>query len=295
MNTRSSFRLACLALTALLGAACAIDAQTYTAEGTFDRTLPVSGPVELDVTTTSGNIQVRTGAQATVRVIGRIRARDSGGQLSAGERVRRLEAEPPLTQTGNIIRIGEIQEPALRDNTTISYEITVPIDTRVRSRSRSGDHLLEGVRGPVDSTAQSGDIRVGQTGGDVHVSTSSGDIEVQVAQAAQGEVDVVASSGDITITGAHGPLHTRASSGDIVVDGQPAGKWELAASSGDVTVRLPANASFDLDARSSSGGIESNHPVTVNGRLGRRRLQGQVRGGGARLDVTTSSGSIRIE
>ena len=296
MNNRSSFRLLCLALTAVLGAACAIDAQSYTAEGSFDRTLQAPGPVELDVRTGSGSIEVRTGPQGTVRVIGRIRARDGGSQLSARERVRRLEAEPPINQTGNTIRIGEIQEPALGDNTTISYEITVPIDSRVRSRSGSGSHLVEGVRGPVDSTAGLGDIRIGQAGGGVRVSTGSGDIEVHLAQTSQGEIDVVAGSGDITLTGAYGPLRLRASSGDIAVAGQPAGKWELATSSGDATVRLPANASFDLDARSSSGDIETSHPVTVQGGvLGRRRLHGQVRGGGARLEVTTSSGSIRIE
>jgi DUF4097 and DUF4098 domain-containing protein YvlB len=330
MNRRSSFRLSCLAVMVMLGAAGPIDAQTLTAEGSFDRTLRVSGPVELDIKTGSGGIQVRTGPDASVRVIGRIRARDSWNGLSAAERVKRLETDPPIDQVGNTIRIGDVKEPALRDNATISYEITVPNDTRVRSRSGSGSQALDGVRGPVDATAGSGDIRIGQTGGEVHVSTGSGDIELErvngaltaragsgsiralavagpinvrtssgriyVAQTSGGEVDVVASSGDITVTGAGAPLRIHASSGDIVVDGQPTGRWELGTSSGDVTLRLPANASFDFDARSNSGDIRSNHPVTVvSGNLARRRLQGQVRGGGARVDVTTSSGSIRVE
>ncbi len=49
-----------------------------------------------------------------------------------------------------------------------------------------------------------------------------------------------------------------------------------------------------FDAKSSSGSIESDHPVTVHG-LTKKHLQGEVRGGGAVLKIRTSSGSIRIK
>jgi DUF4097 and DUF4098 domain-containing protein YvlB len=327
MKSRS-FGIACLAVMVVLETACAIDAQTYTAEGSFDRTLQVSGPVELEVRTGSGDIQVRTGPGAAVRVVGHIRVRTLSTGLSADEQVKRVQGDPPVVQTGNTIRVSQVQAPVLRDNISISYEITVPIDTRVRSRSGSGNHLVDGVRGPVEATAGSGNIRIGRAGGTVHVSTGSGDIdlqrvdgalvasagsgsiralavagaitahtgsgEVDVVQTAGGEVDLSAGSGDIRLAGAQGPLRIHASSGNIAVDGRPAGRWELETSSGDVTVRLPADVSFDLDARSSSGRIDSRHPVAVTG-TARRQLQGQVRGGGAPLHVTTASGSIRIQ
>jgi DUF4097 and DUF4098 domain-containing protein YvlB len=80
----------------------------------------------------------------------------------------------------------------------------------------------------------------------------------------------------------------------VAVDGEPTGTWDVTAASGNVTVRVPANAAFDLDARSSSGRIDSEHPITLVGDLSRRQLRGQVRGGGPRVDVSTSSGTIRI-
>jgi hypothetical protein len=61
-----------------------------------------------------------------------------------------------------------------------------------------------------------------------------------------------------------------------------------------VTLGLPADASFDLDAHAGSGGIESAHPVTVVGSLEKRTMRGKVRGGGPLVEVRTSSGSIRI-
>jgi DUF4097 and DUF4098 domain-containing protein YvlB len=55
------------------------------------------------------------------------------------------------------------------------------------------------------------------------------------------------------------------------------------------------DAAFELDAETSSGSINSAHPVTVVGTLSKRRMRGTVRGGGFRLAVSTSSGSIRVE
>jgi len=62
-----------LGLAVVSGSACALDAHGVGAEGTFSRTLAVSGPVDLDVQTGSGDIQIRTGAPGTVEVRGRVR------------------------------------------------------------------------------------------------------------------------------------------------------------------------------------------------------------------------------
>jgi DUF4097 and DUF4098 domain-containing protein YvlB len=70
--------------------------------------------------------------------------------------------------------------------------------------------------------------------------------------------------------------------------------WSLEASSGGITVELPPDASFELDASTNSGGIDSERPLTVTGRMSRRTLRGTVGTGGPRLEVETSSGSIVI-
>ena len=98
----------------------------------------------------------------------------------------------------------------------------------------------------------------------------------------------------ITVSNAHGPLRLHAASGTVAVDGDPADSWNVNTASGNVTVRVPANAPFNLDAHSNSGRIDSDHPITMMGSLSRRQLSGQVRGGGPRLEISTSSGAIRI-
>lgn len=325
-NNRVALVLAVL-LAAAAAPACA--EQRY-AEGSFERALRVTGPVELNVLTGSGKIEVMPGDASSVRVTAHIRARiDSRTSRSEAEaKVRRLEQNPPVVQSGNAIRIGDIKDNDLRRNVQISYTITAPAETRLRSRTGSGSQSISGIRGPVEAATGSGAItlrRIGSAvrattgsgaieleaiGGDLKASTGSGSIRgagiagavevstgsgsVRIEQTAPGDVDVRTGSGGVELAGIRGAARVRTGSGSIRAEGTPTGDWSLHTSSGGVTVRLPGELGFELRARSSSGAIESAHPVTVEGRVSRRELFGKVRGGGPRIDLSTASGSIRI-
>ena len=96
------------------------------------------------------------------------------------------------------------------------------------------------------------------------------------------------------LRGVRGSLEARAGSGDIRAEGDPTGGWIVHTGSGGVHLRLPSDASFDLNARTSSGSISLEHPVTVQGTLGRKEIRGRVRGGGVEIEVQTGSGNIEI-
>jgi len=248
---------------------------------------------------------------------------------SAEERVRALETNPPIVQSGNSVTLGEIEDRELRRNISISYDLTVPMNTRVRSRSGSGRVHIASVQGPVEARTGSGEIIIGQIAGSVTAETGSGSIEVlgaggglsartgsgsvegreiagtvaahtgsgriRVAYTGPGDGDFSTGSGSISVVGLRGQMRAHAGSGSISVEGQPAGDWNIDSGSGGISVRLPPDAAFDLMARSSSGGIQTNHPIQAQGALSKNRLQGRVRGGGPRLDLSTGSGSIRLD
>jgi DUF4097 and DUF4098 domain-containing protein YvlB len=86
----------------------------------------------------------------------------------------------------------------------------------------------------------------------------------------------------------------RAGSGSINVAGQNTADWDLHSGSGTIRIDLPENAAFNIDASTSSGSIDVDHPVTVQGRISKRWLKGSVRGGGPRVTVETGSGSIHV-
>src|SRR5438034_10043557 len=107
------------------------------AEGSFQRTLQVTGPVNLDVSTGSGSIQIRTGGTNQVQVTGHIKTRDWLGG-NGEEKVKQIQANPPIQQSGNVIRIGHIDDSELRRNVSISYELLVPGETQLHSQTGSG-------------------------------------------------------------------------------------------------------------------------------------------------------------
>lgn len=330
MRTRLRLILATLAVI-VLPVGLAISAYAHTVEGSFTRTLKVTGPVDLTVTTGSGNIEVRAGDAASVQVRGMIRAHDNW-QISTEEaqrKVRALEASPPIEQNGNIIRIGHIEDPALRRNVSISYELVVPVETRISSDTGSGDQTIVGVRGPVKAETGSGSLKISGARDVVRAKTGSGDIvldaikaavyaetgsgniqasgveggftastgsgDVKLGQTASGPVNVETGSGNVEASGVQGALHAHTGSGNVTIDGKPLGDWKLDTGSGDITLRLPAQAAFNLYAHTGSGDITTTREITVQGRIGRHELRGKVGGGGVLVDLGTGSGDIHVE
>jgi hypothetical protein len=107
----------------------------------------------------------------------------------------------------------------------------------------------------------------------------------------------LAGSGEISISGVAGALRIRTGSGDIRVQGEQKGPWLMEAGSGAIDIRLPPEAGFELDAQTGSGGVFTDRPITLRGRIdGRSRdLSGRVGAGGPALTLRTGSGRIRIE
>ncbi|MGE5325725.1 MAG: DUF4097 family beta strand repeat-containing protein [Deltaproteobacteria bacterium] len=303
------------------------------ADGAFDRTLKVTGAADVTVTTGSGDISVRRGAAGTVSVHGEIRVHNNWALSGDGAeaKVKAIESNPPIQQTGNIIRIGKIEDPALRRNISISYELVVPEDTQLTSQTGSGNQTVEGIRGPAKVTSGSGGLKISEIGDAVRAETGSGNIEIEsvrgsavlnsgsgsiraeeigggisaqtgsgnlrLSQSAPGSVKVITGSGRAQLSNIRGSLHAQTGSGGISAEGTPTGDWVLHAGSGDLTVRVPSSTGFDLSARSGSGQISTgdSHPITLEGALNRHEVHGKVHGGGVRMELETGSGNIRIE
>ncbi len=293
-------------------------------EGRFERTLQVMGAVSLKVETGSGNIAVIRGGGGAVHVIGRIRARGS----EAAEKVRRLEAAPPIEQTGNTIRIGKIAEEELRRNVSLSYELQVPAETRLESGTGSGDVLVEGIVGPAQAATGSGNVRFSDIERPVEAATGSGDIlldaldaevrattgsgniqakglkgplalqtgsgDVSVTQSSAEEVRVATGSGNVSIAAVTGRLTAETGSGDVLVEGRPEQPWKLRAGSGNLHLKV-SGPGYDLEAETSSGDIRVDAPITMQGAVNRRRVRGTVGSGGVLISAETGSGDIVVE
>jgi len=252
-------------------------------EGSFDRTLKVTGPVDLDVTTGSGHITVRTGGAGTVSVHGIIRASEGwswfAGGSSAADRIKAIQTNPPIEQNGNSIRVGYWRDESLGRNISIAYELVLPPETRLRSRTGSGDQNVTGVHGPVEISSGSGRLHVADISTNVRASTGSGGIDVNDIG---GSVRAHAGSGSITGSriGLGAGVETRA---------KYQGKaLPLAAGAGSAT------SASDLDFQTGSGAIRVD---AVRGRLSARTGSGSIRLDGQPTgdwNLGTGSGSVTV-
>jgi hypothetical protein len=283
----------------------------FNPQGTFEKTLQVNGPVDLEVLTHSGDVTVRAGSSGSVFIRGKIFVGDRwfGGRRE--DDVHAIEQNPPIRQSGNSIHIDYVNYR----NISVDYEITVPPDTTIRSRSGSGDQIIEGTHGNVDVQTGSGDVKLSRLNGEIRLQTGSGNIrahdisgavkggtgsgDVEIEESGSGDVDLHTGSGNVSARGVQGGFHGETGSGDITAEGTQTGTWDMRTGSGNVRIKLPQNAAFDADISTSSGTVDVGQPVemTVQGRVGdsHKSIRGKVHGGGPTLRVHTGSGDIEIQ
>ena len=293
--------------------------------GNFDRNYNVSGPIRLELTNASGDVDITGSVDGKVHVHGDVRVSGMG----FGNPQKHLDdtvANPPIEQKGDTIRIGK--EMSTMHNISITYRIQVPHDTEVSTTVASGTQTVRGVRGPVKVQAASGSIRAEQidrdtqlttatgsvsasdVGDDVQISSASGSVKVSntkgdvrvnaiagVIQIAKpgGRVDADTASGSVDIQGASNDVKAHAVSGRITVQGDPAANsyWDLKTASGGIQLNVPAAASFHLSAQALSGEIRTDIPIMIE-EQGKHALRARMGNGAARVEVQTVSGDIRV-
>jgi len=296
------------------------------ASGSFDRNYTVTGPIRLEITNASGDVDITGSVDGKVHVHGDVRASGMGFD-DPQKRLDETLANPPIEQKGDTIRIGK-ELSSLRRHLSISYTIQVPHDTEVSTSVAAGAQTVRGVRGPVNVQAASGAIRVEKIDRDATLKTASGSIsandvgdDVRVSSASgsvsvsntRGDVRVSALAGTIQVThpgsrveadtasggvdiqGASNDVKAHAASGRVSVQGNPGSNsyWELKTVSGSVLLKVPASANFHLSAQAVSGEIRTDIPIMIEEQA-KRVLRARMGSGGARVDVQTVSGEIRV-
>jgi hypothetical protein len=253
-------------------------------EATFERNLTVNGRVELSVSTGSGYVHITHGSDSRVHVFGRVRSSWGGSD----DKVREIAANPPIEQTGNIIRIGHHES---LHNISIDYEVEAPANAYLDAGTGSGDITDDGVGENAKLSTGSGTIHATGLKGGFSVGTGSGNIFAD--QVGQGDVKAETGSGSIELHNLKGGLHAHTGSGNIKVNGSPATDWKVGTGSGSVELST-GNTGLTLDASTGSGRISTDHEMTVQGSFDKHHITGKLNGGGPTVRVETGSGNIEV-
>ncbi len=173
---------------------------------------------------------------------------------------------------------------------------------------RSGDGGIEvrNVTGGLDVVTVSGNIFLKGSGGSVRLRTVGGDIEASEARTtATGDVfSVGTTSGGITLEDiAHTRVDASSTSGDVHMTGSLArgGIYKFKSHSGNVTLELPGDASFNVNARVvMDGEIITDFPIKSQGGpapltgFSAGRLTGSVGKGDTEVNLSSFNGTLYL-
>ena len=217
----------------------------------------------------------------------------SAATTSGEVRVSNLEGSADVQATSGDVSIRAVGGNSSARLTSGDLEV-IDVTGDLAVSATSGSVVVDNVKGMLEIEGTSGDFRASRIGKDADVQLASGDF---VLEGCSGNVSFRAASGDATLREVDGSVNASSSSGDIEVQIIPVAErsFSLSTSSGDVGLYyIPVKGfGFQLDVRTSSGSIEGDLPIKVT-RADRRRLQGVVGSGAARVDVETASGDVTI-
>jgi hypothetical protein len=281
----------------------------HAAEPEFHRSLTVNGNLTFSVCSTSGSIHV-AGIDGSKVEIGAKLHNSSWHTTGTSGDMKEIVANPPIHQTGNVIKVGDPDTcgGAKAHNIDIDYEITVPKNSTVEAVTGPGSVTVDNIGGFVHAAAGAGNIVATNIGPDSKLATRAGTIEIHgahgdlMAITGAGSLTVSDStvtqarlhtgSGNITTTNLHGGMRVNSGTGNLTIGGLPGDGWKLETGSGNIQIHFDPGAKILLDVETGSGTIDSNFPSPLSGHITNGVLKGPVNGGGPTVQVYTGSGNI---
>jgi hypothetical protein len=140
----------------------------------------------------------------------------------------------------------------------VEYVVRVPPAAELKLSTVNGGVEIEGMTGRINAETTNGGVRAREISGTIEASTTNGGVEVDLAAV-------------------------------------PSGGVKLECTNGGIKLRLPSDAKASISARISNGGIDAEGlNVQARGESSRRRLDGDLNGGGPRISLEGTNGGISI-
>ena len=207
-------------------------------------------------------------------------------EISINDRASRLDIKTKYPNRGN-------------SNVSVRYDLKVPRNVEIDIiESISGNIEIAGIDGEVNAKTVSGSVNVSDIMGSCSIKTVSGRIRIHQVQ---GSVRANSVSGGIVIQSdspSEKSLTAATVSGNVQFNGRlnPDGMYAINCHSGTITLNLPNNSNFVINASTFSGSIKSDFDIkNLSANKGsRKKFVGTVGSGGSTVELSTFSGKIQI-
>ena len=315
MSDRRMRGTAWLVISLLLVFSLAVAKEKY--EEKFEKTVALAKDGKVDISNISGDITVVSWNQDQVKIEA-LKVSEASSLEKAKENAAKVTIE--VVPEGSLLRI-ETKYPKSGKfwggdsvDVSVDYKLWIPEKAALKANNISGDITAESIGGAAALKAVSGDVQITKAAagadcnsvsgnvtvadvtGDAFLKSISGDIKASVVK---GAVEAESVSGDVELMDvSEAPTaRVKALSGEVVFRGRLSkqGNYSLKSHSGSVSLYLPADSAFDLEAETFSGGIRSDFEIKVVGQVSPKEMSGTVNGGGAVLKVSSFSGDIQLK
>lgn len=184
----------------------------------------------------------------------------------------------------------------------VELEVAVPAGVAVSVTTATAPISVDGLSGDLVLSSDTGQITVRNVAR-VHVQVRGVTATVSLNNISLGHVDVTDSGGTVDLVDVAGPkVYVGTTSGNISYRGDcsGAGEYSFTTHSGAIDMTLPETASFDLSARSLTGFVQNDFPLTEKThtsfvpRAG-RSFAGTSNSGSSSVELQSFSGKIRVK
>jgi hypothetical protein len=208
-----------------------------------------------------GKLAVDAGPNGSIRVAGEsrrdVQVRATVHAWASDDAEAQRIASAVNVRSDGVLR-AEGPEQRGRSGWSVNYEVTTPRDIDLDLETHNGSIAVARVRGDLAFKAENGSLNLDGLAGNVRGRTTNGGVQAEL-------------TGDTW-------------------DGSG---LDLETTNGAVRLRVPEDYSARLETGTVNGGIDSDFPVTVTGRIG-REFSTTLGDGGPLVRAETTNGQVRI-
>ncbi len=201
----------------------------------------------------NGGIKVMGWDRDSVQVTARLQA----NARSDGE-ANDLLKDVRITSDGRRITADGARSWSRGESWSVSYVVYVPRRFDLRLDAHNGGVAVTGVTGRLELSTENGSVSLSDVGGDVRARTQNGSVNVELAGS----------------------------------------KWDgrgldAETENGSVRMGIPASYAATIETGTVNGRMNTDFPITLTGRIG-RRMTLPLNGGGTPIRVETTNGSVSL-
>jgi DUF4097 and DUF4098 domain-containing protein YvlB len=207
------------------------------------------------------------------------------------------KVEVKLVQSGNGLAV-KIEKPKLipYQNISVSLDVKVPNQTNTELITHNGALKIKNLNGRLDGTTHNGQFTAENISGQSKLKAHNGKI---LCKGASDNTQLQTHNGSIICEEVSGDINLRTHNGSAKAfystAAPPVCNISIVSHNGGVSLTAPPNLSAKIDVSTHNGSIKTDLPVTIIGKLSKRKLTGTIGTGQGRLYLETHNGSITIK